>query len=252
MAVKSLSAALLAIGLVAAGGVQAGLSGDLVNGQGSVCFGDCSTPDGELFSFGVLIDQRTGDIYTNGPNRFVSAQGDIATVGMIGNIDPIMVGAFTVVDNGAPTSFGLSVTSPFAPAEPAGAMLTSVATLTGVLTDPQGGTVSVTPNLVSPLLMEALVQGTSVVAVGPGVADAASSHTYGPESATATTTCPAGGCDNFGFLLSFIGDGGGAQYAFTATHLLTPAQDVAIPAPLLLIGLGLLGMSRNRRTASAR
>ena len=122
-----------------------------------------------------------------------------------------------------------------------------MATLTGVLTDPlTGGPVSLAPALASSTIMQAIVQGTPVAAVGPGVASGTSPLNYGPFSTTVSTTCPASGCDNFGILPGFTGEGGGDQYAFAATHLLTPVQDVAIPAPVLLIGIGIMGVLRKK------
>ncbi|MEZ5587103.1 MAG: hypothetical protein R3E46_08550 [Sedimenticolaceae bacterium] len=248
-----MSAALFGLGLVAAGGAQALAVNDLIEGDGAVCFGDCSdTGSGERFTFKILINPRSGDFYTDGSNEFQSSFGDTVVIGMAGNADPIMIASISAIDFGAPTTFGFTFTSPFAPTAPAGAMLNSMATLTGTLSDADGGdgAVSATAFLASSTIMQTLVQGVPVTAVGPTASSnvgAGGTLGYGPHSASMAFTCPATGCDNFGIQLAFTGAGGGDQYQFTATHELTPAQGVPAPIPLMLIGFGLLGMGGARR-----
>lgn len=255
MAVKWVSAALFGLGLTAAGGAQA-LPSQLVSGEGTVCFGDCVAGGNNLFEFSILIDPRTGNIFTDGTNEF-QYEGDTVVIGMAGNADPIMIASVTVLDFGAATTFGFTFTSPFAPTAPAGAMLNSMATLTGTLFDARDmgdGDVSATALLASSSIMQTLVQGLPVTAVGPAASSnvgIGGSLVYGPHSASMAFTCPATGCDNFGIQLDFTGAGGGDEYQFTATHELTPAQGVPAPMPLILISLGLLGLGGARRLGPA-
>lgn len=256
MARHWMSLALIAGSLIWAVGARAGqvTAIDLPDATGIVCFGNCQTQDVDLFLFNLGIDPETGDIVPIGNGSFQSADGDQVFLRTTGNVDPVLSLALSVVDNGAPTAFAISVTAPILPAYPAGTMLATMASLSGTLLDADDGdgVVAVSALSASGKLMDTLVNGASVSSIGEPVTrtsvGSGGSLVYGPFSATDSLVCPVAGCDLFSLIISFTGDGDGDRYVMEGRFELSEAQIVPVPGVLLLIGLGLALMPvRGRR-----
>jgi hypothetical protein len=238
-----------------------GFNANGISGIGSLCIGECvlqapgilvETNAGQVSQFEVIVDPKTGDVVAGG-GALDTAAGDILSVDLSGNVDPLIVAAIGAVDTGAPNTFSVAVVAPLVPTFPAGAQLSSTASIIGGLTDGSGeGNVSVSASLTPGALLETTINGTVVSTAGPAVTTTAvgvgGTLPYGLFTNVNTFLCPGGGCTSFDLLLSFTGAGGGDSYAFTGSN---NVQQVQVPEPttLALLGLGLagLGFARRRR-----
>ena len=177
------------------------------------------------------------------------------SVTVSGSIFPFIDMTVSVVDNGAPTLFVVSV---FLPLDPG---ITGMAdwSLEGTLTVPGKPRLQ---GVVSPggtpsgHFVEAQLNGgvplasLGALSVAQGTGDVVAG--FGPSSGM--TDCGAiGGCSGMTLWLGFTGLGDGQSMAINGRFNLDPATPIPLPAalPLLAAGLGLLGvMGRRSRVAA--
>lgn len=200
----------------------------------------------------TLNEGGTGFSLAGGEQKFGSDDGQITITQASGEFDPILVLAFAAVDIGAPSTFTVSLISPLFPAL-SGQILSNLSVVGG-LTDgstPGDGS-SVSPNA-NPLVAQATIEGTGVGDAGPAVAyayDPTRAFSYGPYNVSNIVDCAnfGGTCDSFDLSISFLGAGGNDGYAFTAIHEI---KEVPEPASFLMLGAGLLGLTRRKFSKAA-
>jgi hypothetical protein len=203
------------------------------------------------FSISVTVDGQAYNLTGVGNVLPETTVGDESTgtvkISGIANADPSIAFGITVVDFGAPSQFGFSFSIPNnLAASPATTVRSS---LVGGLTDFTGNSVSISP-VNSATLMDNFLNDLPafVWSVGPGLSggqgDPGALYAYGPY-----TFGPAPGPANppltgfFTTTLNFTLSGDGDIAALTGFCDISPAP---VPATLLLLGSGLLGLASLR------
>jgi hypothetical protein len=211
--------------------------------------------DGQSMEIGSTdwsLDPETGEfeLFT----QYATSEGSI-TISGGGHLDPIQAFAVSVLDFGAPSTFGFTLSAPIVLPNPSGFVL-----ITGDIsgsfsegTDPVDGG-SVTQVLGTLGIAEWDVNGVYVLGNG-------GSHTYAtPPPNTQSYPIPpqtslifdcsttgTGTCDSFSTRISFTGGGGGDGYAFTTTGTINN-----VPEPIAGTLLGLAGLALTLRMRRQR
>jgi hypothetical protein len=188
------------------------------------------------------LDRETGEfeLYFH----YATSEGSITLTGG-GQLDPIQAFAASVVDFGAPSTFGFSLSVPIVLPNPAG-FVTITGDISGSFSEgtapANGGSVTVVGGTLG--IAEWDVNGAFLLGNG-------GSHTYlvggGPVQSYPIppqasllfdcSTTGSGTCDTFSTHISFTGGGGGDGYAFTTTGTI---NNVPEPASAALLGFASL------------
>jgi len=218
-----------------------------------------ATIDGISYAVPVTYDPASSPLvaFGNASSTGQSVLGNIgkgatiSTLSAIGNVDPFIVFAVSVVDDLAPSTFAFAFSIPLAPdllSFPAGTIFTVHSTLGVTLTATPGHVNTITPN-VDPISIMLNNVGSCAAGVDIGTTFSAPASTSVTQSFSATNSfTPIPGCSGtLDTLISFIGSGNSAAYGLTGLFEISVPE----PASFAVLGAGVLALTGMRRRRSA-